>query len=171
MSWSGLGYACSMLGDPETGKRHAEKGLEIHRDSGVEMSLSLIHFQLGSIHLNLGDLENAQSLANEALKLSQKNNEKLFEAVSWFLLGRILGETEPLQITKAEERILKGIESCKELKIKAFYSLGYLHLGELYLNTGKKEEALENIKKAEGMFREMGMDYWLVRTKEVLAAL
>jgi hypothetical protein len=52
--------------------------------------------------------------------LSQKNNEKLFEGCSWMWLGRISGKTEPLQIDKAEECILKGIEICKELKIKIY---------------------------------------------------
>ncbi len=30
---------------------------------------------------------------------------------------------------------------------------------------------LENLKKAETMFREMGMDYWLGKAQEVLARL
>ena len=171
LSWSSLGYACAMLGDPVTGKRHAEKGLKIHRDSGVEMFLSLAHFHSGSIHLDLGDLKNARSLAEEALRLSQKNNEKLIEAGSWLLLGTILGKTEPPKINKAEECILKGIEICKELKIKTYYSLGHLYLGQLYLNAGKKEKAINKLKKAEGMFREMGMDYWLAQAQEVLGAV
>jgi len=171
VSWSGLGYVCAMLGDPVTGKRHAEKGLKIYRDRGVEMLLSMVHHQLGSIQLDLGDLKNARSLAEEALRLSQKNNEKLIEGWSWLLLGTILGKTGLLEINKAEGCLLKGIEICKELKIKTTYSLGYLHLGQLYLNGGEKEKALENIKKAEGMFQEMGMDYWLAKAQEVLGKL
>jgi len=171
VSWSGLGYACAMLGDRETGKRHAEKGLKIHRDSGVEGLLSVAYSQLGGIHLDLGDLKNARSLAEEALRLSQKNNEKALEAESWLLLGTILGKTEPLEINKAEGCILKGIEICKELKIKAYYALVHLYLGELYLNAGEKEKAIDNLKKAEGMFGEMGMDYWLGKAQEVLATL
>jgi len=171
LSWSGLGYTCSMLGDSVAGKRHAEKGLKIYRDSGVEMSLSVAHYFLGWIHLNLGDLKKAQGLAEEALRLSQKNNEKPLEGISWLLLGTILGKTEPLQINKAEECILKGIGICKELKMKPYYSLGHLYLGELYLNAGKKKKALENLKKAEEMFREMGMDYWLRKAREVLRAV
>jgi len=87
------------------------------------------------------------------------------------LLGTISGKTEPLQIDKAEECILKGIEICKELKIKAHYSIGHLYLGQLYLDAGEKDKAVDNLKKAEGMFREMGMDYWLTKTREVLGRL
>ena len=154
-----------------TGKRHAEKGLKIHRENGVEMFLSLAHSQLGWIHLELGDLKNVRSLAEEALRLSQKNNEKAIEGISWLLLGTISGKTEPRKINKAEEYILKGIEIFKELKTKAHYSLGYLYLGQLYLNAGEKEKAIDNLKEAEEMFREMGMDYWLGKTREGLEAL
>jgi tetratricopeptide (TPR) repeat protein len=171
MSWSGLGYACAGLGDPETGKRHAEKGLKIHRDSGFEMFLSLAHYLLGSIHLDLGDLKNARNHVEEALRLSQKNNEKAVEALSWILLGTILGKTEPLEINKAVECILKGIKISKQLRIKAHYALGYQQIGEIFLNGGKREKALEYLKKAEGMFRKMGMDYWLGKALEALAAL
>jgi class 3 adenylate cyclase/tetratricopeptide (TPR) repeat protein len=167
VSLIGLGYACAMLGDCETGKRHVEKGLEVQCDSGAKAFLSLAHSYLGWIHLDLGDLKNARSFAEEALRLSQENNEKLIEAGSWLLLGTILGKAVPLEITKAEGCILKGIEIYKELKTKANYPLGYLYLGEFYLNGGKKEKAIDNLKKAEGMFREMGMDGWLVKAREI----
>lgn len=51
------------------------------------------------------------------------------------------------------------------------YSLGYLFLGEIYLNTDRIEAARGNLTKAEGMFQEMGMDYWLERTRRILARL
>ena len=55
--------------------------------------------------------------------------------------------------------------------MKPSCALGYFSLGELYVNAGQKEKALENLKKAEGMFQEMGMDYWLTRTQEVMRRL
>ncbi len=103
--------------------------------------------------------------------MSQKNNEKAIEGFSWLLLGTISGKTEPLQIDKAKECILKGIEIPKELRTKPYYALGHLYLGQLYLNAGEKAKAIDNLKKAEGMFREMGMDYWLGKAREVLAGL
>jgi hypothetical protein len=35
----------------------------------------------------------------------------------------------------------------------------------LYANADQKEKALETLKKAETMFQEMGMDYWLAETR------
>ena len=69
---------------------------------------------------------------------------------------------------EAEEYILKGIKMLEELKTQPYLSTGYLWLGELYADMGQREKALENLKKAEEMFKEMGMDYWLSRTHEVL---
>ncbi|MFC1895873.1 hypothetical protein ACFL0Q_04325 [Thermodesulfobacteriota bacterium] len=37
--------------------------------------------------------------------------------------------------------------------------------------SGETEKALENLNVAETNFREMGMDYWLAKTQEVLARL
>jgi hypothetical protein len=58
-----------------------------------------------------------------------------------------------------------------DMNIKPWRSEGHLYLGELYADTGKREKALKNLKTAEGMFQEMGMDYWLSKTREILERL
>jgi tetratricopeptide (TPR) repeat protein len=140
----------------------------MHLESGVELNLSRAHYFLGSIHLDLGDLKNAQRYAEEALRLSRKNNEKDTEGISLISLGRILGKTGRSNVDKAEECILKGMEILHELKIKPYYSLGHLFLGELFMSTDDQEKAILNLKKASKMFREMGMDYWLNLTQKFL---
>jgi tetratricopeptide (TPR) repeat protein len=86
-------------------------------------------------------------------------------------LGRTLGKADLSQIDKAKRNIVNGIKILEDLKYKAFYSQGYLFLGELYADTGQRKKALDNLKKAKGMFQEMGMDYWLDKTQEVLERL
>lgn len=81
-----------------------------------------------------------------------------------------MGKSDPSN-NKAQEFILKGIQILDELKLRPGYSQGYIFLGELFVDTGKRNEAVANLKKAERMFREMGMDYWLGKTEKVLAAL
>ena len=47
-----------------------------------------------------------------------------------------------------------------------------LIIGEL-INASRKDikVAIENLKKAEGMFKEMGMEYYLTKTHEALGRL
>ena len=127
--------------------------------------------ELVMIHLDLDEFKNAQSCAENALNLSQKNHEIWLEGISWTILGKILGKKEPPEIDRAEEHILKGIKILEELKVKPYFSRGYFFLGELHADAGQKERARENLIKAEKMFREMEMDYWLTRTQEVLGRL
>jgi class 3 adenylate cyclase/tetratricopeptide (TPR) repeat protein len=170
-SWGWLGNDYAYLGDPETGRSYGEKGLKMLQDAGIEMFLGWHYLYLGDTHLQRGDLENARGLVEEGLRLCQKNNEKYWEAVAWIFLGRILGRMETPHIRKAEECMLQGMKIADELKAKPFYAQGHLFLGETYARGGRKEKALEHLKKAETMFQEMGMDYWLTVTREVSAGL
>lgn len=57
------------------------------------------------------------------------------------------------------------------MKLKTWYSLGNLFRAEYYLTAGDKEKSLGELQKATALFEEMGMDFWLVRTREVLEKL
>ena len=85
------------------------------------------------------------------------------------MLGRIRAKADMSQSAKAEEPISEGILTLDELKLRPYVYQGHLYLGELYANTCQSEKALDFLEKAEGMFQDMGMDYWLRRTQEVLA--
>jgi tetratricopeptide (TPR) repeat protein len=171
LAWLGLGTAVTHLGDPQTGLEYIQKGLKIQSSTGVKSLLAWYYCELGNAHLSFGDLANALDWVTKAFKLACDSNEKLWEGYSRMLLGRILAKSNPSQIDKAEESILKGISIFEELRIKAFSSHGYLYLGEVYADAGQKDKAIKNLKKSEGMFKEMGMDYWLAKTQEVLNRL
>jgi tetratricopeptide (TPR) repeat protein len=173
-----LGYAYTVLGagyyfrgDQETARHHIEKGIKIQQDIGVLAQLSWHYLFLSMTLFDMGDQKKALDSIEQALKLSQKNNEKGVEGISRIWLGRILSKTDPSQRDKSEESILQGIQILEPLQIKPWYSEGYLALGELYTDMGQKDKALENLNKAKGMFKEMGMDYYLAKTQAVLSRL
>jgi len=171
MSVSLLGYAYYLLGNAVSGKNYAEKGLKLKLESGLGVFTSLFHWVLSQIELDIGNSKAAKSHAEMALKLSQEHNQRHFEGLAWVSLGRIYGNSDPSQYEEATEQILKGIEIFEELKHKPFFSQGYFYLGELCSNTGRKERALENLTKAEGLFQELGMNFWLAKTKDVMGRL
>jgi tetratricopeptide (TPR) repeat protein len=168
-AWLGLGYLYS--GRTDKALKYAEQGLGMHTHHGINAYLGSIHLVLSEIYLEQGALEKALGHAEKGVSLSLKNNEKSFEAESRLALGRVLAAVDPMKFDEAREQLLQGIGMLDELQIKPRYAAGLVHMGELFAGSGQKEEAFKNLKKAEAMFREMGMGYWLDRVREVLRVL
>jgi tetratricopeptide (TPR) repeat protein len=166
LSLLGMGYY--LRGDPGKALGLLEKGLKMRNYTEVPGFLSLQHLTLSSAHLGLGNLHEARVHAERALHLGQTNHERYCEGISWIQLGRTAGKMEKSSIEKAEEYILKGMKILGELETKPAYAQGCLSLGGLYAEAGQKEKALESLKKAEAMFQEMGMEFWLAQTKKLL---
>ena len=80
----------------------------------------------------------------------------------------------PAIIEQSQCQIRHGISILEDCKINGWCAVGYLHLGEFLASAGRKEEALENLKKAETLYQEMEVtpeSHWLNRTKEAIARL
>jgi tetratricopeptide (TPR) repeat protein len=169
--WAWLGYAHSLMGQSKIAIDLTEKGLAMHTDLGLPFWRSICHWTCSHAHLEGGDLGKARTHAEQALQFSLEGNERQMEATSEIWLGRIMARTDPSEIQAAEGKIRRGIRLLEELEILYGSAEGYLWLGEVYAESGRQEEALENLKKAEGMFRDMGMDYWLAKAQEALAKL
>ena len=164
-----FGYLC--LGRGEESLDCAEKGWRIHTDLGIPFFLGSIHLALGEAHLHFGNLEKALVNAEQAVELCRNNNERHFEAEAYIALGRVTAAMDRRGFDQARELILRGTEVLYELQIRPRYAVGLLRLGELCADAGRKEEALEKVRMAEGMFQEMGMDCWAGKAKGVLAAI
>jgi class 3 adenylate cyclase/tetratricopeptide (TPR) repeat protein len=169
LSLLGMGYY--LRGDPGKALGLLEKGLKMRTYTEVPGFLSLQHLALSSAYLGLGNLNEARVHAERALHLGQTNHERYCEGLSWLQLGRTVGKMEKSSIEKAEEYILQGMKILGELETKPAYAQGCLSLGGLYAEAGQREKALESLKKAEAMFQEMGMKFWLAQTKQLLQML
>ena len=166
-----LGWGYFLLGDYNTACNHTEKAMKIDADAGLPFGLPMNHLLLSEIHYATGDSKKAIDLAKKALNFAQKFKQPHMEAWSNLILGRAMVKTDINEVEKAEEFILKGIQIFEKLKLRPFTSWNYFLLGELYINIGRKELALNKLKKAESSFQKMGMDIWLAKTKEVMAKL
>jgi hypothetical protein len=56
---------------------------------------------------------------------------------------------------------------CNALNMRPYSAQGFLYLGELYADARQMDKALETLKKAQGMFQDMGMEYWAGRAEKV----
>lgn len=123
------------------------------------------------IHLESGHLDRALVHAGQAVDLCRKNNENFFLAAAMIDLGRVAAAADRMKFDEALKWSQQGLSMLDELKIRAYYPVGLLGMGELCVDGGRKEAGREHVRNAEKMFREMGMDDWLGEAKEVLARM
>lgn len=170
-AYCGVGMGYYFLGDLENARVHAERSLKIHEDAAATYLSSAPHSLLAMVYMDSGDLNSARQHIQEALKLAQANKERLSEGLSKLWFGRILGMDRKADVRLAEDYILQGMQELDGAKLKPWSSQGYLFLGELYASIGRKEKAVLNLRRAEELFSEMGMDYWLRNTRGLLKKL
>lgn len=169
-AWHVFGLGHYFIGDYDNALKYIEAALETTRVSGLPDPSTMVA-NLCMVYIELGDLGNARSCAEKALELAQQDQDKRAEGLSSMCLGVILGMQDKSRWAEAEGCILRGMQTFDELKVRPLYAVGYYYLGELYAQTGQREKARENLHKAEAMYQEMGMDYWLRRTQEDMAKL
>lgn len=167
-SWFMLGYAKFLLGDLEAARQHMEKAVKMTLDRKIAYYLAFTYATLSTVHLAAGDVTNAQDCVESASEWAQKLCQKHFEGLAKICSGKILAESGLLQAAKAEASILEGIEIVTEFSMRPWRAQGHLYLGELYAGTGRTQLGIKNLKKAERMFEDMGMDYWVSKTRDVL---
>ncbi|MFC1821905.1 adenylate/guanylate cyclase domain-containing protein [Thermodesulfobacteriota bacterium] len=161
LSLSGLGLARAFLGNPEQGISDVERGLEIGRKVGVGSHSSTYTLSKGICLYESGDLDAAQKSMEEALNVSREYSEKHTEGKALIWLGRAMGKVEQPSIDQAEEFIRTGLKILETLGTRPDVAIAHFFLGEFYSDCGRQDEARENLNRAEAMFKEMGMDYWL----------
>jgi class 3 adenylate cyclase/tetratricopeptide (TPR) repeat protein len=169
-TWIGFGWAYWLLGDLENARKYMEKGLKTQIDTGVSYDSGLFFSFAALVDLDCGDQKRAQQRAEDALKIAEKNHQH-GEGFVWIALGRILGKADPPQVDRAEEYFLRGINILEKLNIKAYYAPGYCWLAEFYSDTGQKDKALATLNKAQGLYQDLEMDFWLHKTQKILKSL
>jgi len=163
-----IGYATSMLGNHDEGYEYVKKGVEMHESSGVAMWLPMSYCRAGAAMKEIGDFKLAKKYLEESLKSAIKSNETGVKGHSKILLGSLLWKINTSQKSEALDCLKEGITILENIKLKPLLALGYLHKGELYLDNKEPEKAIENLKTAESMLREMRMDFWLNKTQAVI---
>lgn len=119
----------------------------------------------------LNNMESAKNNYDKALNLSIINHEKIQEVFSFHNLGRMYAMMGIPWFREAEKYYLQSQEIYIDMKSESYLNITNFSLGELYLQNGLTEKALENLTLAKKNFLEMGMDYWVKKADEALAKI
>ncbi len=125
----------------------------------------------GWVEMELGLLRKAVCTLGESVEVATADKNRTLEGMGKIWLGRAMFKEDASTYGQAEASLLQGMQICAELGMRPTYSEGCLFLGELYIDAGEKPKAWEQLGRAQSMFQNMGMDYWLSKTQTLLKKL
>ena len=130
---------------------------------------ALCRLRLGEAHTLAGRLEEAHALAELALALARKRQQRGHEAYAPRLLGEIAAQREPPEAEPVESYYRQALALAKELGMRPLVAHSHLGLGTLYRQTGRGEEARAALSTAIELYHAMGMTFWLPRAEAAAA--
>jgi tetratricopeptide (TPR) repeat protein len=130
---------------------------------------ALCRLLLGEAQVLADRLEEAQTLAEQALTLARERQERGNEAYALRLLGDIAARRDPLEGEPAVTHYQQALALAEELGMRPLQAHCHHGLGRLYHQTVRAELARVALSAAIGLYRAMDMTLWLPQTEAALA--
>jgi tetratricopeptide (TPR) repeat protein len=124
---------------------------------------------LGEAHLLAGHLEEAQTIAEQALMFARKHQERGNQVYALRLLGDIAAHRTPPAVQEAERQYREALALAEELGMRPLQAHCHRGLGTLYATIGQREQARAELSAAIGLYHAMDMTFWLPQTEAALA--
>jgi transcriptional regulator with AAA-type ATPase domain/tetratricopeptide (TPR) repeat protein len=161
-------YHRAELGDAAHAAREGLEILSAKGEGPVRERIELMN-QLGKIALADDDTAHAIDFFQETLALAEKSglgHEQARALVNLGMAHMRLGET-----SRAEQRLLAGIEKAQEVNDLTRLAFGYMNLGVLVHQCGELGRALECYRECRSLFRRLGNRTQLARVLHNLGNL
>ena len=164
-----LGYAYALSGRLPEGVALLEEAIADPETTGTSNHPLLLTY-LGEAHLLADRREEALTVARRALELALRQKERGNEAWVLRLLGEIASGDDRLDAETAEGYYRQALALATELGMRPLAAHCHRGLGTLYRRSGGPARAEAHLEIAASMYREVGMTYWLEKTKVETAA-
>jgi tetratricopeptide (TPR) repeat protein len=163
---AGLGYAYALAG-------RSVEALRLLEQLGEQYSSTRAYpfwmTHLSEAYLLAGRLDDACTLAGQALERHRKSKERGNEAWALRLLGEAYACHESPVVEAAETHYRQALTLAEELGMRPLVAHCHLGLGTLYAKAGRQEQARAELSVAVELYRTMDMTFWLPRAEAALA--
>jgi tetratricopeptide (TPR) repeat protein len=142
----------------------------VEQSDAMERTDNAAHcrLSLGEAQLRADHLEEAHTLAEQALALARQHQERGNQAYALRLLGDIAARREPLESAAAEILYRQAVSLAEELGMRPLQAHCHLDLGIFYGKTKRAIEAQAELSTAIEMYSAMEMTFWLPQAEAAL---
>ena len=157
-STGSLGYAYLLSREPERALNILEEG--INKDY-LQASYWPTHpmIVLADAYRAVGKFALAIDTASRALELADGREERGFEAWAIFVMATINSDTG--RKVDAKQWYQRALKQASDLSMKPLVAHCHNGLGNCYLKLGNEKKAQLESKRADDIYRSLGMTYWL----------
>jgi len=148
------GWALAEGEKTEEGIAQMQEGIAAWRKTGAELYTPYWLCILAETYFKNEKKEEALIVLEEALQLSNKNNERFYEAELYRLKGELLIEFDGKDKSEPERCFLKSIEIARKQNAKSLELRAATSYSRLLQSQGKKEEARQMLTEIYGWFTE-----------------
>jgi len=164
-----LGQAYGLVGRPADGIPLVKEAIELQESAGAFVDRALWTRVLAGLYLRVGNLSEAETTAETALRFAQRHGERGNEAWIHWLLGHAMAERDERDAAIRRFEMAQGLAD--QLGMRPLIAHCHLGLGKLYSRTGDRQQAQGHLTTATTMFREMNVRFWLEQAEAELARL
>jgi tetratricopeptide (TPR) repeat protein len=136
---------------------------------GVVSDYFLGAIPLSEAYVLDGRLDEASSIAEEALGLATKHGERGSQARALRALAEVRAGGEPRDLDDAERMFREAVALAETLEMRPLQARCHLGLGKLLHRIGRLDEARAELSTAVRMLRKMEMAHWLPAAEAQLA--
>ena len=165
---TGLGCAYALAGRSGEGLRLLEQLGKQQVPTWAQPLSMTLHSEA---FLLIGRVDDAHTLAGQALARHRNSQERGREAYALRLLGDIAMRRDPPGVAHAEAHYRQALALANELGMRPLQAHCHRGLRRLYVATGQREQALEHLTAATTLYREMDMRFWLEQAEAELREL
>src|SRR2546423_14862284 len=126
---------------------------------------------LAETSLLSGRERQAAETAQRALDIAREHKERGRDAWAWRLRGEIALRSKDPADASAEASFSRALPLGTELEMRPLVARARLGLGGWQQKVGDRAKAGEHLSAAAGLFRELGMRFWLAQAETALTAL
>ncbi len=124
---------------------------------------------LGTGYFLAGRLDEAVVTASRVAELAAERGFRGTQATVSHLLGEISARRDPPEVAGAIEHYGHALALATDLGLRPLVAHCHLGLGKLYRRTGDRARAEEHLTTVTGMYRQMGMSFWLAQAEAACA--
>jgi class 3 adenylate cyclase/predicted ATPase len=149
-----LGWARWHSGDREAGEKEMRNGMALFREQGIRFSLPLCAVLLAEIEDELGRIEHALAILDDALADAERTGQRHFDVELHRQRGAVLLRKTPNDVAAAEAAFVRAIEVARSQQTRTFELRAATSLARLWRSQGKVQQARELLAPVYGWFTE-----------------